>query len=161
MISDIHSPKVFSRFYSELIYSWGKLFSLYQWKGLSLLKNVWESITAKNCLTVFLLSVVSKIFLKLVNNRLVYHTYIEYSYITLSLNSLLMHGNSKSWLQRFKLSYKTLWTGPSIRLLISMQEKSNLFHLAILTTVVLVMWRQMGLSWRKTILFNARIVLIF
>ena len=36
-------------------------------------ENVWERSTAKNCCPVSLLSVVSKVFEKLVNNRIVDH----------------------------------------------------------------------------------------
>ena len=68
----------------ELSYILAELFNLcqkesffpYYWKVSSVVpvfKNVWERSTAKNCHPVSLLSLVSKVFEKLVNNRIVDH----------------------------------------------------------------------------------------
>ena len=68
----------------DLSYILAELFNKYPkeswfpdcWKVLSVVpvfKNVWERSTAKNYHSVSLLSVVSKVFEKLVNNRIVDH----------------------------------------------------------------------------------------
>ena len=50
---------------------------------------------------------------------------------------------------KLNLIYKTLWTGPRIGLFISMLEKFNWFHLTGLITLMLLMWKWLGLFLRK------------
>ena len=57
----------------------------------------------------------------------------------------LMYGNNWIYLLNLNLICETLWTGARSGLLISMLEKLNWFHLTGLITMVLLMWKQMGL----------------
>ena len=82
-------------------------------------KNVGEMSTAKNCRPVSLLSVVSKVFGKLVNNRIADH--LE----KCGLFSDFQYGfrSSRSTADLQDLIYETLWTGAGSGLLISMLDK--------------------------------------
>ena len=68
---------------------------------------------------------------------------------TPSVNWHLICGNNLNWLLNLSLVYETLWTGATSGLLISMLEKINWFHLNGLITLVLLMGKWMGLSFRK------------
>ena len=46
------------------------------------------------------------------------------------------------------------WVGAGSGLLISMLEKLNWFHLTSLITLVLLMWKWMGMLWRKNYLLR-------
>ena len=109
------------------------------WKVSSVVpvfKNVVERSIAKNYHLVSLLSVVSKIFEKLVNNRIVHHLekcgrqlLTGFGMLVFLTNSSLMEfqvrhlalfllfsviddsGNNLNWLLNLNLIYKTLWTG--------------------------------------------------
>ena len=61
----------------------------------------------------------------------------------------LICGNNLNWLLNFNLIYKTLWTELRSGLLISMLGKLNWFRLTGLITVVLLLWKWMGLFLRK------------
>ena len=54
-----------------------------------------------------------------------------------------------NWLLNLNLIYKTLWTGIRSGLLISMQGRLSWFRLTSLITMVLLMWKWMGLFLRK------------
>ena len=72
--------------------------------------------------------------------------------ILLSILSVIRHlicGNNLNWLLNLNLIYETLWTGVRSVLLISMLGKLSWFHLTVLITMVLLMWRWMGLFLRK------------
>ena len=72
--------------------------------------------------------------------------------ILLSIISVIEHlicGNNLNWLLNLNLIYKTLWTGVRSGLLISMLGKLNWFRLTGLITMVLLMWKWMGLFLRK------------
>ena len=72
--------------------------------------------------------------------------------ILLSILSVIGHlicGNNLNWLLNLNLIYETLWTGVRSGLLISMLRKLSWFRLASLITMVLLMWRWMGLFLRK------------
>ena len=72
--------------------------------------------------------------------------------ILFSVLSVIKHlicGNNLNWLLNLNLIYETLWTGAGSGLLISMLEKLNCFFLAGLITLVLLMWKWMGLLLRK------------
>ena len=62
---------------------------------------------------------------------------------TVSVIRHLICGTNWNWLLNLNLIYKTL------TLLISTLEKLNWFHLTVLITMVLLMWKWMGLFWRK------------
>ena len=61
----------------------------------------------------------------------------------------LICGNHLNWLENFNLIYETLWTGARSGLLISIQGSLNWFRLTDPITVVLFMWKWMGLFLRK------------
>ena len=67
----------------------------------------------------------------------------------LSVIRQLICGNNLNWLLGLNLIYKTLWTGVRSGLLISMLGKLGWFHLTSLKTMVLLMWKWMGLFLRK------------
>ena len=72
--------------------------------------------------------------------------------LLLSILSLIRHlisGNNQNWLLNLNLIQETLWTGAGSGLLISMLEKLNRFLLTGLITLVLLMWKWMGLFLRK------------
>ena len=69
----------------------------------------------------------------------------------LSVIRHLICGNNLNWLLNFNLIYETLWTGTRSGLLISMMGKPNWFCLTDLITLVLLMWKCMGLFLRKII----------
>ena len=71
--------------------------------------------------------------------------------ILLSILSIIRHliwGNL-NWLLNLNLIYETLWTSSRSGLLISMLGKLNWFRLTGLITMVLLMWKWMGLFLRK------------
>ena len=74
---------------------------------------------------------------------------IWWYYSILSVIRHLIFGNSLNWLLNLKLIYETQWTGTRSGLLISMLGKLNWVHLTSLITMVLLMWKWMGLFWRK------------
>ena len=79
--------------------------------------------------------------------------------ILLSILSVIRHlicGNNLNWLPNLNLIYKTLWTGVRNDLLISMLEKLSWFCLTSLMTMVLLMWKWMGLFLRKIHLLRCR-----
>ena len=70
----------------------------------------------------------------------------------LSILSVFRHlicGNNLNWLLNMNLIYETLWTGIRSGLLISMLGKLSWFRLTGLITMVLLMWKWMGLFLRK------------
>ena len=67
----------------------------------------------------------------------------------LSVSKHLICGNNLDWLLNLNLIYQTLWTGVRSGLLISMIEKLSWFRLTSLITMVLLMWKWMGLFMRK------------
>ena len=72
--------------------------------------------------------------------------------ILLSILCVIRHlicDNNWNWLLNLNLIYETLWTGTGSGLLISMLEKLNWFCLTGLITLVLLMWKWMGLFLRK------------
>ena len=72
--------------------------------------------------------------------------------ILLSTPSVIKHlicGNNWNWLLNLNLIYETLWTGVRSGLLISMLGKLSWFRLTGLITMVLLMWKWMGLFLRK------------
>ena len=71
---------------------------------------------------------------------------------TLDVIRHLICGNNYNWLLNFNLIYKTLWTGARSGLFISMLEKVNWFHLNSLITLVVLMWKWIGLFLRKNYL---------
>ena len=74
--------------------------------------------------------------------------------ILLSILSVMGHlicGNNLNWLLNLNLIYETLWTGVRSGLLISMLEKLNWFRLTGLITLAPLMWKWMGLLFRKII----------
>ena len=74
---------------------------------------------------------------------------IWWYYSILSVIRHLIFGNSLNWLLNLKLIYETQWTGTRSGLLISMLGKLNWVHLTSLITMVLLMWKWMGLFLRK------------
>ena len=64
----------------------------------------------------------------------------------------LVRGNNN--LLNLNLIHETLWTGAGRGLLISMLEKLNWFCLTDLITLVLLMWKWMGLFLRKNYLLR-------
>ena len=72
--------------------------------------------------------------------------------ILLSIVSVIRHlicGNNLNCLLNFNLISKTVWTGVRSGWLISMLGKLSWFHLTGLMTLVLLMWKWMGLFLRK------------
>ena len=72
--------------------------------------------------------------------------------ILLSVLSVIRHlvcGNNLNWLLNLNLIYKTLWSGIRSGLLISMMGKVSWFRLTSLITMVLLIWKWMGLFLRK------------
>ena len=72
--------------------------------------------------------------------------------ILFSILSVIRHlicGNNLNWLLNLNLIYKTLWTGVRSGLLISLLGKLSWFHLTSLITMVILMWKWMGLLLRK------------
>ena len=72
--------------------------------------------------------------------------------ILLSILSVIRHliwGNNLNWLLNLNIIYETLLTGARSGLLISMLGKLNWFHLTSLITLVLLMWKWMGLFLTK------------
>ena len=67
----------------------------------------------------------------------------------LSVIRYLICGNNLNWLLNLNLIYETLWTGVRSGLLISMLGKLSWFRLTSLITMVLLMWKWMGLFLRK------------
>ena len=61
----------------------------------------------------------------------------------------LICGNNLNRLLNWNLIYKTLWNGVRSGLLISMLGKLGWFHLTSLITLVLLIWKWMGLFLRK------------
>ena len=66
----------------------------------------------------------------------------------LSVTRYLICGNNLNWLVNLNLIYETLWTGVRNDLLISLLGKLSWFHLTGLITMVLLMWKWMGLFAR-------------
>ena len=72
--------------------------------------------------------------------------------ILLSILTVIRHlicGNNLNCLLSLNLIYKTLWTGVRSGLLISILEKLSWFRLTGLRTMVLLIWKWMGLFLRK------------
>ena len=72
--------------------------------------------------------------------------------ILLSILSVIRHvicGNKLNQLLKLNLILETLWTGARSGLLISMLGKLNWFYLTGLITLVLLIWKWMGLFLRK------------
>ena len=67
----------------------------------------------------------------------------------LSMTRHLICNNNLNWLLNLSLIYETLWTGVRSGLLISMLGKLSWFRLTGLITMVLLMWKWMGLFLRK------------
>ena len=77
--------------------------------------------------------------------------------ILLSILSVITHlicGNNLNWLLNLNLIYMTLWTAVRSGLLISMLRKLTWFCLTGLITMVLLMWKWMGLFMRKNHLWR-------
>ena len=77
--------------------------------------------------------------------------------ILFSILSVIRHlicGNNLNWLLNLNLIYETLWTGVRSGLLISLLGKLNWFHLTSPLTMVLLMWKCMGLFLRKNNLLS-------
>ena len=77
--------------------------------------------------------------------------------ILLSILTVIMHlisANSLNWLLNLNLIYKTLRTKVKSGLLSSMLGKRSWFRLTDLITMVLLMWKWMGLLLRKNYLFR-------
>ena len=73
---------------------------------------------------------------------------------TLSVIRHLICGNYQSWLLNLNLIYEALWAGAWSGFLISVLEKLNWFNLTGLITLVLLMWKWMGLFLRKNHLWR-------
>ena len=70
--------------------------------------------------------------------------------ILLSILRVIRHlicGNNNNWFMNLNLDLQD--TGAKTGLLISMLEKHNWFYLTVLITLVLLMWKWMGLFWRE------------
>ena len=70
----------------------------------------------------------------------------------LSILNVVRHlicGSNLNWLLNLNLIYETLWTGVRSGLLISMLGKLSWFRLTGLITMVLLIWKWMGLFLRK------------
>ena len=61
----------------------------------------------------------------------------------------LICGNNYNWLLNLNLIYETVLNGTGSGLLISMLGRVNWFHLTGLVTLLLLMWKWMGLFLRK------------
>ena len=75
--------------------------------------------------------------------------------LLLSILSVIRHlicGNNLNWLLNLNLIYETSWTCAGSGLLISMLGSFNLFRLTSLITLMLLMWKWMGLFLRKNYL---------
>ena len=70
-------------------------------------------------------------------------------FFILSLTRILICGNNLNWLLNFNLIYETLWTWVRNGLLISVLGKRSWFCLTSLITMVLLIWKWMGLFLRK------------
>ena len=68
---------------------------------------------------------------------------------TLNVIKHLICGNNYNWLLNLDLTCKTLWTRAWSSLLISMWEELNWFRLTCLITLVLLMWKWIGMFLRK------------
>ena len=72
--------------------------------------------------------------------------------ILLSILNVIWHlicGNNLNWLLNLNLIYETLWTGARSALLISILGKLSWFGLNGLITLVLLMWKWVGLFLMK------------
>ena len=72
--------------------------------------------------------------------------------ILLSILGVIGHlicGNNLNWLLNLNLIYETRWTGVRSGLLISMLRKLSWFRLTGLITMVLLLWKWVGLFLRK------------
>ena len=69
---------------------------------------------------------------------------------TLSVIRHLICGNNSNWLLNLNLIPETLWTGAGSGLLTSMLEKLTLSPLTSLMSLVILMWKLMGLFLRKS-----------
>ena len=67
----------------------------------------------------------------------------------LGVIGLLICGNNLNWLRNLNLIYETWWTEVRVGLLISMLGKRSWFRLTGLITMVLLMWKWVGLFLRK------------
>ena len=77
--------------------------------------------------------------------------------ILLSILSVIRHlicGNNLNWLLNLNLIYETRWTGVRSGLLISMPGKLSWFCLTAPITMVLLMWKWVGLFLRKNYLLR-------
>ena len=102
---------------------------------------------------------VSKVFEKLVKNRIVYHlekcglfSDFQYGFSSfLSTSDLLTVVSDRitSEFLNLNLIYETLWTGAESVLLISMLEKLSWFCLTGSITLLLLMWKWMSLFLKK------------
>ena len=75
-----------------------------------------------------------------------------YAVILLTILSVIKHlicGSNLNWLLNLNLICKTLWTGARSGMLILILGKLNWFRLISLITLVLLMWKWMGLFLRK------------
>ena len=68
---------------------------------------------------------------------------------TLSVTRHLICGKNQNWLVNLNLMYKTLCSEAGRSLLISILEKLKLFCLTSLITLLLLIWKWMGLFLRK------------
>ena len=76
-----------------------------------------------------------------------------------SIPSVIRHlicSNKLNWLLNLNLIYETLWTGARSGLLISFLGKLSWFSLTSLITLVLLIWKWMGLFLRKSYLLRYR-----
>ena len=72
--------------------------------------------------------------------------------LLLTILSVIRHlicGNNLTWLLNLNLIYETLWIGVRSGLLISVLGKLSWFCLTGLITVVLLVWKWLGLLLRK------------
>ena len=86
----------------------------------------------------------------------------RYTNDTLSTLSVIRHlncGNYQNWLLNLNLIYETLWAGAWSGFLISVMEKHNWFNLTGLITLMLLMWKWMGLFLRKNHLLRLSLLL--
>ena len=77
--------------------------------------------------------------------------------IILSFLSVIRHlicGKNLNWLLNLHLIYKTLWTEAGSGLLMPMLEKLGWFRLTGQVTLVLLIWKWMGLFLRKNHFFK-------
>ena len=87
-----------------------------------------------------------------------WHTYVitygDFMVILIVELWYLICGNNWYWLLNLNLIYKMLWNGIGSGVLISMLQKLDWFCLTSLITLVLLMWKWMGLFLRKNNLFR-------